>query len=82
MATETVKIFSNKAFRFDHPADKSLSVTVRPGFDDVPEWVKESAMYKLADKDGDVMEIKTREDEVAAEKGGAKKKAGSVEQTV
>jgi hypothetical protein len=65
-----MRIFSNKSFQFDDPTGEQLSVTVQhQAFADVPDWVVNSTMYKLADQDGDIMVINTSQDEIAAEIG-------------
>ena len=69
-----MRIFSKKAFQFDHPAGQEASVTVEAqGFADVPDWVAHSAMFKLASKAEEVEVIGSRADELAAGKGRNKK---------
>lgn len=63
-----MRIFSKKAFKFDHPAGQESAVIVRSNsFDTVPDWVKDSAMFKLASAAGDVSIIETKQDEKVAE---------------
>ncbi|WNF07261.1 hypothetical protein [Brevibacillus borstelensis] len=63
-----MRIFSKKAFKFDHPAGQESAVIVRSNdFATVPDWVKDSAMFKLASTVGDVSIIETKQDEKAAE---------------
>lgn len=67
-----MRIFSKVALRFDHPAGQEPAVVVRPqDFADVPDWVADSAMYKLASGDETVTEIETRNDERKADKKAA-----------
>jgi hypothetical protein len=65
-----MRVFSKKAFQFDHPADPNeASVTVQAlSFADVPEWVTESSMFKLASAEGSVEVIENKVQEAAAEK--------------
>jgi hypothetical protein len=69
-----MRIFSKRSFQFDHPAGEQPAVVVRSqSFADVPDWVADSAMYKLALDDEDVMPIESRQDEVKAELGSPDK---------
>lgn len=73
---KTMRIFSKKAFQFDHPAGSAPAVTVQAGsFGDVPDWIADSIMFKLAKQDGDVEVIGSRQDEIAAETGTKAKAA-------
>lgn len=50
-----MRIFSKKAYRFDHPANQEEPVRVQAlSFANVPEWVKESGMFKLAYSAGEI----------------------------
>lgn len=63
-----MRIFTRKAYQFDHPSGAELAVTVfAQSFSDVPEWVTESTMYQLADQDEDIMVINSPQDEKEAE---------------
>ncbi|USG65169.1 hypothetical protein NDK47_24100 [Brevibacillus ruminantium] len=63
-----MRIFSKKAFKFDHPAGQEPAVIVKShSFADVPDWVTESAMFKLASSVGEVSVFETKQDEKAAE---------------
>lgn len=65
-----MKIFSNKTFQFDHPSGALEPVIVQNGsFTPVPDWVEDSAMYKLAFADGSITVINNKGDELAAETG-------------
>lgn len=65
-----MRIFSKKAFQFNHPKNAALFVIVAAAaFADVEDWVADSTMFKLASKDGDVEVIGGRADEKAAETG-------------
>lgn len=65
-----MRIFSKKTFQFNHPVDHQIHVTVQAlAFEDVPDWVPDSMMYKLAEQDDDIMVINTPQDEIAAEIG-------------
>jgi len=82
-----MRIFSKKAFKFDHPAGQEPAVIVRANeFATVPDWVKHSAMFKLASEAEQVSIIETKQDEKVAEadtaklqKGGRKKADGGEE---
>lgn len=68
-----MRIFSKKAFQFDHPTGDQPSVQVRAlDFATVPDWVADAAMYKWASQDGDVELIENKADEIAAETGKSK----------
>lgn len=74
-----MRIFSKRAFKFDHPAGQEPAVIVRSNdFATVPDWVKDSAMFKLASASDEVTVIETKQDEKAAEadatKGSSRKK--------
>lgn len=71
-----MRIYSKKAFQFDHPAGQEPAVVVRSqDFAIVPDWVTHSTMFKLASASGDVTLIEDKKDEKAAEKGGRTKSA-------
>ena len=74
-----MNIFSKTRLRFDRPgtgglaygASKRESVEVKPKeLATVPEWVRESDMFKLAVKDGTVSEITTAAQATMAEANG------------
>lgn len=72
-----MRIFSKKAFQFDHPAGDQPAVVVQPqAFADVPDWVEDSTMFKLASGEDSVMVIGSRQDEIAAETGAKGGKGG------
>lgn len=63
-----MRIFSKKTFQFDHPAGTETAVIAQmQNFADVPDWVADSTMFKLAQADGDVEVINSTQDEKAAE---------------
>lgn len=63
-----MRIFSKKAFKFDHPAGQEPAVIVRSNdFATVPDWVAKSAMFQLASSVGEVSVIETKQDEKVAE---------------
>jgi hypothetical protein len=69
-----MRIFSKKAFRFHHPAgaEEVPAVAIQSqSFADVPDWVADSAMFKLAQKDDAVTVIESKKDELTAEQGGS-----------
>lgn len=70
-----MRIFSKRALRFHHPKDNQESAFVQSqSFADVPDWVEDSAMFKLASQDETVTVIESKKDEIAAEKGTSTKK--------
>ena len=70
-----MRIFAKKAFQFDHPAGEVEPVKVQmQSFADVPDWVAESTMYKLASSAGEITVIESKQDEIAAESGAGKPK--------
>lgn len=72
-------IFSNKALQFDHPAGQETAVVVRAkDFVEVPDWVKQSTMFKLASQSGDVTVTETKQAEKAAETGTKTKTAAEL----
>lgn len=69
-----MRLFSKAALRFDHPSGDAESVRVRPlAFADVPDWVRDSSMFKLASGDETVSEVETKSDEKKADKKAAEK---------
>ncbi|MGD8188565.1 hypothetical protein ACQCN2_01060 [Brevibacillus ginsengisoli] len=73
-----MRIFSKKSFQFDHPTGQEPAVVVLAGsFVDVPDWVSDSTMFKLASQDGDVDVIGNKKDEIAAETGSRGKVAAA-----
>ncbi|WP_436663554.1 hypothetical protein ACOALA_13505 [Alicyclobacillus acidoterrestris] len=65
-----MRIFSKKRFRFDHPGGIGAGgpvYTQALSFHDVPDWVKESSMFKLAYSAGDVAITNGKADETAVE---------------
>lgn len=72
-----MRIFSKKAFKFDHPAGHEPAVIVRSNdFATVPDWVAKSAMFQLASSVGEVSVIETKQDEKVAESDAAKSQRG------
>lgn len=72
-----MRIFSKKAFQFDHPAGQEPAVIVRSNdFATVPDWVVRSAMFKLASSAGEVSIIETKQDEKSAEAKATKGRGG------
>lgn len=75
-----MRIFSKRAFRFNHPAgdpDVQPVYVKDQAFSDVPDWVAESATFKLAIQDPNelISVIENKKDEIAAETGKSTKKA-------
>lgn len=72
-----MRIFSKQAFKFVHPAE---APDVQPlyvrdqDFTDVPEWVAETATFKLAHKHELITVIESKKDEIAAETGKSTRK--------
>ncbi|MEK8128670.1 hypothetical protein WMW72_12205 [Paenibacillus filicis] len=65
-----MRIFATKTYQFDHPTGAEDGVVVQhQSFADVPEWVTKSLIFKLAQKDGSVEVLESKQDEAAAEKG-------------
>ncbi|MFC8686324.1 hypothetical protein [Brevibacillus porteri] len=63
-----MRIFSKRAFKFDHPAGQEPAVVVRSNdFATVPDWVAHSVMFQLASSVGEVSVIETKQDEKTAE---------------
>ncbi|MGG3884347.1 hypothetical protein [Brevibacillus panacihumi] len=68
-----MRIFSKKAFQFDHPAGQEPAVVVRSqDFAIVPDWVEHSAMFKLASAAGEVSVFETKQEEKAIEADATK----------
>lgn len=65
-----MRILSKHTLRFDDPNGQEPSVTVRAHdlFTDVPNWVQNSTMFKLANSDGTLEVIESRQQESQAEK--------------
>lgn len=75
-----MRIFVKKSFQFNHPTEAVDAVKVQlESFADVPDWVEDSAMFKLASQDGDVLVIESKQDELAAETGADAKAAKAAE---
>ncbi|MCM3141665.1 hypothetical protein [Brevibacillus sp. MER 51] len=71
-----MRIYSRKAFQFDHPAGQEPAVVVRAAdFAEVPNWVKHSSMFKLASQAGDVTVAETKQAVKEAETGTKAKTA-------
>lgn len=69
-----MRIFSKKSFQFHHPADQEASVNVQAlSFTDVPDWVSDSTMYRLALSEGSIDVVETKADEIKAELKAEKK---------
>ncbi|GED71180.1 hypothetical protein BRE01_48820 [Brevibacillus reuszeri] len=72
-------IMSKKSFQFDHPAGQEPVVVVRAHeFVEVPEWVKQSSMFKLASQAGDVTVTETKQAVKDAETGNKTKSAAQL----
>lgn len=72
-----MRIFSKRAFKFDHPAGQEPAVIVKShSFADVPGWVAKSAMFQLASSAGEVSIIETKQDEKSAEAKATKGRGG------
>jgi hypothetical protein len=70
-----MRIFSKKHLRFHHPKDSEETVSIQSqSFGDVPDWVADSSMFKLASKDETVTVIESKKDELEAETGTKKDK--------
>ncbi|MBG9773564.1 hypothetical protein [Brevibacillus laterosporus] len=70
-----MRIFSEKSFQFDHPAGQEPAVVVQSqSFADVPDWVSQSLMFKLASQNEEVTVVENKKDEKKAETGGKGKK--------
>lgn len=62
-----MRIFSKKAFQFDHPTGAESSVVVQSqSFADVPDWVAKSSMFALASSAEEVTVIESKGDEKKA----------------
>jgi hypothetical protein len=74
-----MRLFSKASLQFNHPKDNSIKAVVRAGqFSTVPDWVVDSAMFKLASADETITVIESAAQEVAAEKSaGRSRKAAS-----
>ena len=71
-----MRIFSKKAFQFDHPVGQESAVVVQSqSFADVPDWVSRSLMFNLASQNEDVTVLENKQDEKAAESGAKAKTA-------
>ena len=71
-----MRIFAKKALQFDHPASQEPAVVVRAqDFAEVPDWVKQSTMFKLASQSGDVTVTETKQAVKDAETGNKGKTA-------
>lgn len=64
-----MKIFTKKAFRFDMSGQKSIT-TKAMEFKTVPDWVKDTLIFKLASKDGTIQEIVSKKQSLALENDG------------
>lgn len=63
-----MRIFAKKSFQFDHPAGAAPAVVVPyKSFADVPDWVAESTMFKLALQDEDILVTNNKKEEKIAE---------------
>lgn len=68
-----MRILSKQTLRFDDPNGEQPSVTVkaRDLFTEVPDWVVNSDMFQLANRDGTVEVIENKSQESKAEKKAA-----------
>jgi hypothetical protein len=65
-----MKIYPKRTFRFDHPSSSPDIVPVyvrNEEFSNVPDWVADSSMFKLAIEADLIMVIENKNDEIAAE---------------
>lgn len=72
-----MRIFSKRAFRFDHPAgapDVQPLYVRDQEFTDVPDWVADTETFKLAHKHELITVIESKKDEKEAEKGTLSRK--------
>lgn len=74
-----MRIFTKRAFRFNHPdpaSDEQPVYVQDQAFADVPDWVTESATFKLAMQDPNelISVIGNKKDEIAAETGKSTRK--------
>lgn len=64
-----MRVFAKKSFQFDHPTDENQKVTVQAlDFANVPDWVVDSTMFKLASAEGSVDVVDGKTQEAVAEK--------------
>ncbi len=76
-----MRIFSTKAYKFPHPDQSGSSVTVRArDFAEVPDWVQDTLLFRLATSDGTLTVSETRAQVAQVEKTEAADKANSVAQ--
>lgn len=72
-----MRIFSKASLEFRHPKDSSLKARVRANdFANVPDWVPQSRMFKLAANDETVTIIDSKAKEISAEKNAGKPPRG------
>ncbi|WP_216624730.1 hypothetical protein [Paenibacillus foliorum] len=65
-----MRIFSNVSLQFDHPTQAfPAEVVQHQTFATVPDWVKESSMFKLALADESITVIESKHDEYKAQYG-------------
>lgn len=74
-----MRIFTKRAFKFNHPSgDPEVRPVYVPDqtFSDVPDWVADSATFKLAIKDPNevISVIESKKDEIDSETGKSRKK--------
>lgn len=74
-----MRIFTKRAFRFNHPdpaSDEQPVYVQDQAFADVPDWVSDSATFKLANQDPNelISVIESKKDEITAETGKSAKK--------
>lgn len=63
-----MKIFSKKSYRFDKEGQNSVTVGI--GFSpELPEWIKDSMLFKLAVKENSINVIAKKDDQSSIEKG-------------
>jgi hypothetical protein len=83
MKTGYVQIFSNQSATFNHPNDYETKVRVEAfKFEDVPEWVLESKMYKLLVKSNKIKLITGKEDVASVEKANGKLKHAEINEAL
>ncbi|UUZ93242.1 hypothetical protein LJK87_00010 [Paenibacillus sp. P25] len=70
-----MRIFARQAMQFHHPEDRSITFTVKAlSFEDAPDWVRESDMFKLADRADLLSVAESSVDEREIEANGGRKR--------
>ena len=63
-----MRVFSKKSFKFDN-GDKSFYLKLM-SFSDAPNWIRDTALFKLAIKDGSIEVIESKEQSKQLENNG------------